>query len=619
MNTVMAIIFHIRALGLVLVFVAAPVYAQENSRFSDVQLLEVLVENADISGNVTKGIAAREELARRGHREPDKVVPLLIEALSLPPSHDRKIAAGRIAMIGVLQDIGPPAEAAVPVLRVIVDDPRERNDWVKMQARMALDRIGTPKAKKAVTESRTAELRRWAQGASVEEMRRAVVQNAYLIRRQLRAAEPGEEMIGAALDVLEVAGDAAKREFPTFGRLAADARLSRDLRQRATTLSGLSPSATKESGYGDLYEELAREIDADEPLVASLAMEELARLGPSNEAMALLVSALEKGIEPGEAARLLGEYGPRAREAVPLLLARINDAASQANILQALGRIGGEDDRVSAAVVAVLNDRDGPNRGLAADAAGILRLDQAVPSLIDALTDRRKYTRIFAAKALGRVGEDRGAVSALGNMVEDPDDDVRLAAVEALAALGALSRPVVPIIAQQLEGGHSKIKEAASRALARIGGPDAEAALARWTERHADADRKRYFALRRGDDQGALQGFLRQLPTGRQLTVAREMIKDDDILTAYMGAGLMVRAGREEEAIPVLVRIVAMGGNAPDGPLRGRMGYDWVHDDDPELAKRLIEGMIAHAKSIAEGLPNDQRNRLDAFIKSFER
>lgn len=584
------------------------------------ELIDVLRDNADISGNVTLGLAAREVLGRRGREDPDPVITILVKQLSSPPTKDRKATAARIAMIGVLQDMGAAAEGAVETLRSITNDSRESNDWVKTQARMALDRIGTPKAKKAVAESQNTELMRWAQAASPDEKRRAVAQNAYFIRRQLRSTEPNMQIVVAALDVLEVVGAHAVQAEPTLRRLAGEQRITSALRDRAVALTG--DDAQNNGGKTeerDLVAELAAEISSGDSLVASLAMEEVARLGPSDETMFLLIDALENGIEPATAARLLGDYGARAEAAVPALLEQMSDDNAQPNILQALGKIGLADDRIANAIIRILNDRESPRRGLAASTAGTLKLSSTVPALLDALNDNRKFTRILAAKALGGFGEDSRVVPAIARLLDDADADVRLSGVDALAAMGPLSRPAVPHIAVRLQDEVSKVQIAATRALEKVGGPDATVILSKQAEAHAAADRARYKALRRQDEPVALQQFVRGLTLQRQVTVAREMVDDQDALIAYLGAGLLIRAGQETEAVPVLLRIIAVGGNDTDGPLRGRMGYDWVHAEDPELAQRMISGMVAHAKTVVDDLPADQQRRLRAFLDTYDR
>ena len=63
--------------------------------------------------------------------------------------------------------------------------------------------------------------------------------------------------------------------------------------------------------------------------------------------------------------------------------------------------------------------------------------EQAVPTLVEALSSASPAVREHAADALGHLGEDAaGAVSALAALTGDPEADVRLAAVSALGQLG---------------------------------------------------------------------------------------------------------------------------------------------------------------------------------------
>lgn len=63
--------------------------------------------------------------------------------------------------------------------------------------------------------------------------------------------------------------------------------------------------------------------------------------------------------------------------------------------------------------------------------------EQAVPTLVEALSSASPAVREHAADVLGHLGEDAAdAVSALAALTGDPEADVRLAAVSALGQLG---------------------------------------------------------------------------------------------------------------------------------------------------------------------------------------
>ncbi|NOX54375.1 MAG: HEAT repeat domain-containing protein, partial [Planctomycetes bacterium] len=73
-------------------------------------------------------------------------------------------------------------------------------------------------------------------------------------------------------------------------------------------------------------------------------------------------------------------------------------------------------------------------RAVAANRLGELRAKQALPVLIDALSDRSPQVRSEAARALGRIRDPR-AVEPLIRALKDPDSTVRFYAAWALGEL----------------------------------------------------------------------------------------------------------------------------------------------------------------------------------------
>ena len=96
-----------------------------------------------------------------------------------------------------------------------------------------------------------------------------------------------------------------------------------------------------------LAETLA-DITSNDSLIAALAMSELARLGPSKRVIDALIAALRTNHNPGEAARVLGDFGPAAAHAIPDLLPYLTDRVAGPNAIQAVGNIGSPDPLQSA-------------------------------------------------------------------------------------------------------------------------------------------------------------------------------------------------------------------------------------------------------------------------------
>ena len=155
-------------------------------------LIDVLLANADMTGDVVLGIAARERLAERGHNDPESVVPWVMTALRGAAGATRVDQQRRIALMGVLADIGPGAEGAVPLLRGIATDMNEQNEFVRQQATMALASIGTPDADAARDAGNALTVDAWVADADAEEAKQAAEEHAFLIRQELRAPQPSD-------------------------------------------------------------------------------------------------------------------------------------------------------------------------------------------------------------------------------------------------------------------------------------------------------------------------------------------------------------------------------------------------------------------------------------------
>ncbi len=157
-------------------------------------------------------------------------------------------------------------------------------------------------------------------------------------------------------------------------------------------------------------------------------------------------------------ALVLGHTGDR--DAVPLLLAALEDPDAETRIysLWALGAIG--DPRALAPLAAALAEPDPGLRKTAAFALGELGLPEALPTLRRALDDPVADVRWNGALALARLGSDAG-VSVLREML----DRSRVALVPGITP-------------EQQEDAMVE----AVRALAAVGGAEAEALLARLAE-----------------------------------------------------------------------------------------------------------------------------------------
>ncbi len=108
----------------------------------------------------------------------------------------------------------------------------------------------------------------------------------------------------------------------------------------------------------------------------------------------------------------------------------------------------------------------------------LIRLGEpAVPALAGLLHTGTPPQRIAAANALWAMGpRARGAVADLAQALGDGDATLRLSVAMALQNLGAEAAPAVPALVRALEDRDPAVRQAAVRAIAAIG-PGASAAL----------------------------------------------------------------------------------------------------------------------------------------------
>jgi HEAT repeat protein len=159
---------------------------------------------------------------------------------------------------------------------------------------------------------------------------------------------------------------------------------------------------------------------------ASKAEEALGRIAPGSpeaeKVIAALIEVARNGPESrrGWAAYALGEFGPAAEEAVPVLIKVINDATP--------------DDKF---------EREQPAAHALGKIAPVTRsADQAVTALLPVLKFRAPFARATAIAALGRFGpRAAAAIPTIRALKDDRNAEVRAAAAKALVAIENQSAP----------------------------------------------------------------------------------------------------------------------------------------------------------------------------------
>lgn len=606
-------------------FVALSAQSSELDSASPKEVLEVLKANVYLTGNIVKRMAAQKRLERLGKQDPQAVVPLIVKELSPPRSYGKIAGHQRLALIELLRDLGPAAEASTSVLVEILNDGEEPYESVKTQAAAALLRIGSPGARSAAQAYYGGLQQRSAGKTTKTEASRSIALSAFLIRRELRRRQPSDSVISSALGSLSVFGPRSAPALPTLLRAYSDPRLGTAAHKmigsaiRTAGVSDVEDAAAKaaaERGVPDLLSEVIADTQQSDPSVRSLAMIELGGLGPSEPAIDAMISALREGRNPGDAARVLGDFGRPAQRALPDIARYFDDERMGSNAIQAVGKIGVKDPKIVTQLRRILATPGHRHRGQAASALGRLKATDALPELQQALAKGSKYVRILSAKALGRLGADAApAVESLAATLDEPDLDLRRVAVLALGRIGEAAAPATARISEQLSSGDSRLKDSARWALAKIDGPQAEAALTKDASRFANADlaEVRRLAATRGIK--GTSRYLFRLPKRRATPLAHRLLSERDPDSAYLGALFLAHQGEIEPAIPTLADNLARRGDTQK-MLTG-LAYSMIHGGNETQVRSLFQGLAQYAKKNINRYSPEEQARLDAFLRPF--
>ena len=603
--------------------ITLPAQSSELDSASPEELIEVLKANVYLTGNIVKRLAAQKRLERLGKQDPQAVVPLIIKELSPPRSYGKIVGHQRLALIELLRDLGPAAEASTSLLVEILKDQEEPYESVKTQAALALDRIGNPEAK-AAARAYYAGLQRESTGTVAKtEAMRSLSQSAFLIRQELRRRQPSDNVISAALASVSAFGPRSASTLPTLLRAYSDPRLGIALHNKignAIRTAGVSDieraaaKAASERGIPDILSEIIAETRHREPFVRSLAMIELGRLGPSEPAIEAMISALQERRNPGDAARVLGDFGKSAKRALPDIARYLDDERAGPNAIQAVGKIGVKDPAIVAQLRRILATHGHRHRGQAASALGKLKATEALAELQQALADGSKYIRILSAKALGRLGPEAApAVDSLAATLHGPDLDLRRVAVEALGRIGEAAASATAGISEQLVSSDRRLKNSARWALAKIGGPQADIALTQDASRFGNADLAEIRRLAVTDGMNGMSKYLFRLPKRRATPLARRLLSEQQPDNAYVGALFLARQGEIEPAIPILADNLARRADG-ERMLTG-LAYSMMHGGDQTQVRALFEGLARYIEKNFDRYTLEEKARLNAFLK----
>lgn len=368
-----------------------------------------------------------------------------------------------------LGEIGPQAEAAAPGLRGLLADPAVE---VRVEAAQALFQIG---------EENRVILPALIEGLGAGGKLRLA--SAWVIERM------GPEAREAIPALLVCLGDPGREQNGVCRALAA---------MGPAVVPGLTPLLDDRSltgrrgafmvimmlGEGGRAALPALRAALTDREVADLAARALAALR-DEESIPAILKALELqrgGMNRMDMVRALGSFGPRARNAVPQLARALRSELPGERVAaaEALGNIGaGAGVSVLAlAELLLVAGQDAWESDPFTDALLKVGGTSLVPNLIQALQHDHPGVRMAAAQALEKLGrEAKDAIPALLDLLSDPRTSVFLHAAGALASIDPPRRALlVPSVLEALKtngGGHAGL---ALRVLGGIG-PEASPAV----------------------------------------------------------------------------------------------------------------------------------------------
>jgi HEAT repeat protein len=186
------------------------------------------------------------------------------------------------------------------------------------------------------------------------------------------------------------------------------------------------------------------------------------------------------------AAQALGQFGPAARDVVPLLIEALQSPSVEVRhfAVDALGRIGPE---AREAVLPIVEEVDLPKdhvnyaplayfRRLAARALGRIgsSATEAVPVLQKALENEDPSYRLQAALALWKIARHPAALAALVAGLREGGAEEAFEAVTALSEIGSDAKPAAPALVEALAHEDPDVRRAAAEVLVGFGQPTLE-------------------------------------------------------------------------------------------------------------------------------------------------
>jgi HEAT repeat protein/S1-C subfamily serine protease len=332
-----------------------------------------------------------------------------------------------------------------------------------------------------------------------------------------------------------------------------------------------------------------------------------------------------------KAMQLLAGFGSGARMAIPQLIPMLKDPeeVNRAVAQETLARIGAPDTKEVGLLAKSLKDSTPAVRAYAASALGKLgRAGRpAAQDLAAALKDADAGVRCQAALALGKVGYDIGydnkkkAHTFLGPLLEDPDQDVRVAAAVALTWVCPLGPSDLPFLQKDLlKHRDAGVKTAAVDALARMG-PTAKPALPAVIAALKDD-------LDRSFRRAAMRLLAKFGPDAKDaVPVLLDMMQDEELRSAatlvFIKMGPAAAKGDDGKKVIEALTIALDDGNADTQTnaivALGKIGPE-AEEAVPRLAKLLkdVPELRMPILDALAGIGEKAQEAVDALLPLFE-
>ncbi len=197
----------------------------------------------------------------------------------------------------------------------------------------------------------------------------------------------------------------------------------------------------------DEIEDLIQNLGGDDTNALFRAAESLAKIGiPAVEPLLLEITDSDSSARRGAIEALGKIRDTRALEPLVSIVRDINeDPMLKITAIKALAHI--RDVRSVESLIHALNDDNQSIRWYAAKALGIIGDTTAVEPLIKTLEDDSEGVRWNVVLALGLIKDPRALNPLIALLRTDPDEDVRLMAIDALGSLGDLDTLREPLVA----------------------------------------------------------------------------------------------------------------------------------------------------------------------------